>query len=206
MTHSEVIDKVLNWLKKESACRFAFKELPGDSTYGTGESPDVIAFHGAWTVMVEVKVSRQDFLKDAEKPFRANPAIGVGNYRLYACPEGLINIDDLPKGWGLIWITERGAVKLVHGKVKGGQKHLIRRRFWFDSNLESERGLLFTAMSRVYYSGFIGVVNSWTSAAYNALIESGQSEANAKFVAEIFDSVPAPTQKPRRKKKVRSRK
>lgn len=41
----------------------------------------------------------------------------MGTYRCYICPEGVIDIQDLPHGWGLLWVNKRGHVKLKAGHV-----------------------------------------------------------------------------------------
>lgn len=85
-----------------------------------GEMPDVIGYRSATddteTIVVEVKVSRADFLADANKPHRA-PGKGMGLYRYYMCPEGLIGPEEVPSRWGLLYVTPKGRVKAVLGPV-----------------------------------------------------------------------------------------
>ncbi|WP_407503022.1 hypothetical protein [Xanthomonas euvesicatoria] len=66
-------------------------------------------------MLIEVKVSRADFLADARKEHRINPAQGVGKWRYFMCPEGLIDVDELPERWGLLWVSGKGTVKAVAG-------------------------------------------------------------------------------------------
>lgn len=61
------------------------------------------------TVLVECKVSRADFLADKAKPHRH--AGGVGNWRYFLAPEGLIAPDELPAKWGLVEVNARGHLK-----------------------------------------------------------------------------------------------
>ena len=69
----------------------------------SGEMPDAIGWKKAChSVLVESKVSRADFLADRDKPFRQKPEIGVGCERYYLAPRGLIRIEELPAGWGLL--------------------------------------------------------------------------------------------------------
>ncbi|WP_261371418.1 hypothetical protein [Yersinia bercovieri] len=35
----------------------------------------------------------------------------------YICPEGIIDIADLPNAWGLLWVNKRGHVKIKAGHV-----------------------------------------------------------------------------------------
>jgi hypothetical protein len=54
------------------------------------------------SVVVECKVSRADFLADANKPFRLKPEEGLGCERLYMAPQGIIPLEELPANWGLL--------------------------------------------------------------------------------------------------------
>jgi hypothetical protein len=68
------------------------------------ETPDVLGFRSGWSYLLEAKVSRGDFKGDAKKSFRHYPEKGVGNYRSYVCPKGLIKPEELPAGWGLVYV------------------------------------------------------------------------------------------------------
>lgn len=76
------------------------------------ESPDVFGWNYWATVLIEVKVSRSDFLADAKKSVRQQPEDGVGAFRYYCCPEGLITETDLPEKWGLLW-EKNGVITVV---------------------------------------------------------------------------------------------
>lgn len=81
------------------------------------ESPDVWAL-GAWnTVIVEVKVSRSDFLADRKKRWRSDDAEKAcrqaGNLRWYLCPEGVIKPDELPEKWGLLYWDGKRILPIV---------------------------------------------------------------------------------------------
>lgn len=41
----------------------------------------------------------------------------MGTWRYYMCPEGIITLDDLPHGWGLLWVNKRGHVKPMAGHI-----------------------------------------------------------------------------------------
>jgi hypothetical protein len=74
----------------------------------SGEMPDAIGWKKAChSVLVESKVSRADFLADRGKPFRQKPELGVGCERYYLAPRGLIRVDELPSGWGLLEVRGR---------------------------------------------------------------------------------------------------
>lgn len=73
--------------------------------FGSRERPDVVGFRSTCSALIEVKVSRADFFADRKKPERL--AGGLGNYRFYLCPTGLIKPDDLPPRWGLLYADGR---------------------------------------------------------------------------------------------------
>lgn len=114
-THQALVDLALKWLYRPHSanghgCNIAMAECK--SGY-TGEIPDAIGFKlehpGSLSVVVEVKVSRSDFLADRKKAHRITGGMGV--YRYFMCPEGMINTSDLPEGWGLLWVNSRGHIK-----------------------------------------------------------------------------------------------
>ena len=68
------------------------------------ENCDIWATNGYESVVVEVKVSRSDFLRDKKK-LHMQPGMErllTGNYRYYLAPEGIIGEGDLPEGYGLL--------------------------------------------------------------------------------------------------------
>jgi hypothetical protein len=84
----------------------------------SGEMPDAIGWKKAChSVLVESKVSRGDFLADRGKPFRLKPESGVGCERYYLAPRGLIRLEELPAGWGLLEVCGR-EVERVRASAK----------------------------------------------------------------------------------------
>jgi len=74
----------------------------------SGEMPDAIGWkRTCHSVLVECKASRPDFLADRDKPFRLKPETGVGCERYYLAPRGLIRVEELPSGWGLLEVCRR---------------------------------------------------------------------------------------------------
>lgn len=116
-THSELVDVAAEWLKKSryksgvclsGPCPVVVTEL----STAAMEQPDALGWHSGRTILIEVKVSRSDFFADAKKYFRVNPEFGVGQYRWFLCPEGLLQPEEMPKGWGLIWALDIGKVRV----------------------------------------------------------------------------------------------
>lgn len=89
------------------------------------ERADAILFNSSASFLIETKISRSDFLADAKKEFRKSPDKGIGIYRYYACPAGLIKPDELPPKWGLIYVYEgrkRAAMPAGYGaQIKTGE-------------------------------------------------------------------------------------
>jgi hypothetical protein len=125
-THNKLNDIALKWLKRSFqnggvGCHISLPEVGSIDRYG-GERVDAFGyrwgFDGGSTV-VEVKVSRSDYLADAKKPHRINPSHGIGEFRYYMCPEGLISLDELPANWGLLWVGPRNKVTVMTGHQQG---------------------------------------------------------------------------------------
>lgn len=98
-SHAELVNLGARWAKRQG-----FPVITTEiRAAGSREQPDVLAFRGQCSLLIEAKASRGDFLADFKKPERLAPDGGLGVYRLYLCPEGLIGLDDLPPKWGLLW-------------------------------------------------------------------------------------------------------
>lgn len=136
MTHSELCKLAVSWLKRPSSrgghgCKVAIDEC---RTGWTGEVPDAIGYRFAGmedstmdgTVLVECKVSRADFMADKAKPHRRMG--GVGNWRYYMAPKGIICPEDLPEKWGLVEVNERGHLKTRIGAYTDSNYGLQRER------------------------------------------------------------------------------
>ncbi len=106
----------------------------------SGEMPDAIGWKKAChSVLVECKVSRSDFLADRDKPFRQQPETGVGCERYYLAPRGLIGIDELPAGWGLLEVCGR-EIERVKASAKNHRSEI---------GFQNEMNLLLASLRRV---------------------------------------------------------
>jgi len=111
--HRRLCISSAKWLRKPGrirpvSCPYVAVELV---TAGI-ESPDVFGWNYWTTVLIEVKVSHSDFLADSKKHSRKHPEDGVGSFRYYCCPYGLIKEDEVPENWGLLWETEAGIISI----------------------------------------------------------------------------------------------
>jgi hypothetical protein len=104
MQHSTLVAMGVRWLSRRCSIVFYEFATPAD------ENPDVIGWAtGSGSVLIECKLTRSDFLRDAAKPARRKSRSGMGQRRYYLCPAELIRIEDLPPKWGLLWL-ERGQI------------------------------------------------------------------------------------------------
>jgi hypothetical protein len=135
MTHAKLVAMAVRWLR-----RYRCGVVLSEQACISGEMPDAIGWKKAChSVLVESKVSRADFLADRDKPFRQQPETGVGCERYYMAPRGLIRIEELPAGWGLLE---------VHGseidRVKASAKNLRS-----ETGFQNEMNLLLASLRRV---------------------------------------------------------
>lgn len=140
LDHNRLVRIGKKWLSKHDQniivpnCSTVIAELT--SATETGEIPDVLGWASWCSVLLEIKVSRPDFLKDKNKTFRKQNNLGVGDLRYYLCPAHLIEEEDLPEGWGLLWYREETGVEIIKKATK------------LESNLHCERTLLLSYLRR----------------------------------------------------------
>ncbi len=152
-THQGLVDIAELWLQKK--CGIVFAEYNA----GVKEIPDVIGFRkDGMSIMIECKNSRSDFLGDKKKSFRKQPSRGMGQYRLYCCPTGLINKVDLPPKWGLIWVSPTGRTRLVVNPFNstGGKRYLTENKFKY--NEQAERKFMYSIIRRMHLRGHLGEI------------------------------------------------
>ena len=153
MTHDLLIERAKSWLKKKG-CGVVLGE-PFRARTTSRETPDAIGwFSDSTCLLVECKVSRADFFAETKKKFRIEPHIGVGQWRFYLCPPDILQIEDMPDGWGLLWATGR-SVKEIHNIP--GNCHW-RTSPPFISNRITEAEILVQALRRVAIRRHLGDV------------------------------------------------
>lgn len=105
LTHNEIADWAAVRIRK-MGYPLSFSNMTSKTSR---EQPDVLGVNDiSKSILIEVKISRADFLKDKKKPWRADGQ-GFGKRRVYLTPQGLLKPEEVPYGWEL-WE--------VHGKTK----------------------------------------------------------------------------------------
>jgi hypothetical protein len=136
MSHMRLVEDAVRWLRTKYRCGIVLSE----QSCSSGEAPDAIGWKARnHSVIVECKISRSDFLADAAKPWRANPACAMGCERYYLAPLAMIKPDELHDGWGLLEVRGREI-----SIAKRSKKNLRS-----DAGLANEMNLLLASLRRV---------------------------------------------------------
>jgi hypothetical protein len=135
MTHAKLVLMAVDWLR-----RYRCGVVLSEQACVSGEMPDAIGWKKAChSVLVECKASRPDFLVERGKPFRLKAETGVGCERYYLARKGLIRVEELPAGWGLLEACGR-EIERVRPSVKN-----LRSEIGF----QYEMNLLLASLRRV---------------------------------------------------------
>ena len=135
MTHAQLVEKAVQWLRAYR-CGVVLSEQACVS----GEMPDAIGWKRAnHSVLIECKISRADFLADRDKPFRQEQELGLGCERFYLTSPRLLQLKELPSGWGLLELRQR-KVEVVRRSA---------RNLRTPSGLAYEMNLLLASLRRV---------------------------------------------------------
>ena len=125
----------VGWLR-----RYRCGVVLSEPACASGEMPDAFGWKKkCHSVLVECKASRPDFLADRDKPFRQRPETGVGCERYYMAAKGLIRVEEIPAGWGLLEVSGREVEK-----VKPSAKNLRS-----EMGVGYEMNLLLASLRRV---------------------------------------------------------
>ena len=106
--HEKLCQKGVMWLKRNGFTVAAMNVWAA----GSRERVDCVGYRQQCAVLIEAKISRADFLADKNKPERVSG--GIGTYRFYLTPPGLLTAQDLPSGWGLLELRGK-SVDMIHG-------------------------------------------------------------------------------------------
>jgi len=136
--HDELIQIGKKWLKNQGGKRWSCGVIFTELVCAGMETPDIFGLASYGSTMIEVKTSRADFLRDKKKMFRMYPDMGMGGYRFYLCPTGLIKEEELPENWGLVYVNEKGKARII-----------IKPEYQ-ERNLKSENAYIYSVIRRIY--------------------------------------------------------
>lgn len=149
MNHDDLCRIAEKWLLRAKGCGFALTELDA----AIGEIPDSIGFRSGYSIMVECKTSRADFLQDRKKISRLYSRSGVGKFRFYLCPTDLIKPEELPDKWGLVYVNEKGKCRQIvgpKGNIWEGQTE-----FHHERHIVAEMSMMASALRRLHLRGVL---------------------------------------------------
>ncbi|MFH2141389.1 MAG: hypothetical protein ABIJ97_03125 [Bacteroidota bacterium] len=96
--HDRLIKMGIAWLDI-----FCDLVIPEPYNNNVGEIPDIIGYKngGRITYLIECKSSRTDFENEWKKGKRIEYG-GMGNYRYYLIPEGMVESQEIDTAWGIL--------------------------------------------------------------------------------------------------------
>lgn len=151
LTHDQLCDIACRFLQS-NGFKVAFHDkFRAWTSYG--EQPDAIGFRNGASCLLEAKCSRSDLLADRKKPFRIDPSKGMGDWRFMISEPGIVEVADLPEGWGLLHVV-KGRVKKIHG-WPGNCHWVITDSKPFKANKQAECDMMFSALRRMDIRGHL---------------------------------------------------
>lgn len=100
ITHRILCEIGAKWLNYAISWKFRCPYVLVEFSSSAAENPDIFGLRGDKSICIEVKVSRTDFRRDIKKPHRHTG--GIGLTRFYLCPKGMVRVDEITNGWGLL--------------------------------------------------------------------------------------------------------
>ncbi len=148
VTHEELRKLAVRWLTNTCKCSVVLSELVSAAF----ETPDAIGWRFGTSTLVECKVSRSDWLRNADKPsVRAGRAVGCRKY--FLTPAELISPGDLGESTGM---SEYGL--LWTGQASAGYVKVVKEAQLVESNQQQEIRMLTSALRRVRTREFLTIV------------------------------------------------
>ena len=110
LRHEELLKTAATFINNKGLTHFG-KSTYVVCNYNDGMEPiDVFGFGGGCTQIIKVITTRMELNLDLERAYRKCPKYGIGEFRSYLCPNGLLNKEDIPKNWGLLWCDNKGKI------------------------------------------------------------------------------------------------
>ncbi len=160
MTHDDIVERAIRWLLGTHRCNTVLKEF---QAIPVDEHPDALGWKGTWSVLVECKAHRSDFLRDRKKLARVFPSVcAVGCERWYLTPPDLAWPDEIPPGWGLAEVRPATIRRIVTPPVSKLLKPPIASVYppIYHGRTNNELALALAALNRASTRG----LGEWVSA------------------------------------------
>ena len=157
VTHEDLRKAAVKWLINHH-CSHVLSEMV---TCATSEIPDAIGFQHHASYSVECKVSRSDFFANKEKS-HVLCRTSVGEYRYFLVPSGLVKEEEIPEGYGLLYLSGK-RIHMVKQPTRNGNVNLL-----------AERGMLVSALRRVRTREFLTL--NTCECCNNEVVQSSSSE------------------------------
>jgi hypothetical protein len=142
ISHRELVDRAFLYLHT-IGCSVRFKERVSS----VSENPDAMGFGGRnFSILIECKASRADFITDKKKWFRKRPEDGMGYKRYFMAPIGMLIPSEIPKGWGLLEVCEKTP------RINRRVCVTIEAEAFHERNREAEIKYLVSAIRRINIS------------------------------------------------------
>lgn len=142
LTHAELVSLAMRYLASKR-----FRVILAEPGFRK-ERPDAIGFASGFSCLIECKATRKDFLKDSQKPFRMDPALGVGTVRIYLTNPGVCTPDEVPARWMLLEVGDEDTIIVRNGDrslLEGGCLQMSSDEWLFTQrNHEAEADLLYS--------------------------------------------------------------
>ena len=132
ITHDALVKKAKRWLRR-LGCVIIITEM----TCGASEEADAIGWLSTYSVVIECKANRADFLGDKHKPHNRSWRESMGDKRYYLAPPGVIKTEELPDGHGLLELYGNGITIVEDAHFRKEKNH------------QAEITLLVSAMRRI---------------------------------------------------------
>jgi len=137
-THKQLCEIGAKWLIKVISWKYRCNYVVSEFASMCSEQPDIFGLRGGeHTIMIEVKISRSDFLADFKKEHRQTK-YGIGKQRYYLCETNLINIDELPLKWGLLYCDENKNITIIK-----------ESEHFTDVNIDGEMRIMYSIIRRL---------------------------------------------------------
>lgn len=152
MTHNELV-KIAPRIAKKFGFPLSITEMK--TANKTGEIPDCLAFKGGGTsLLIECKISREDFLRDRMKEFRScyenvnNIQSGMGDYRVYLFSEDVkFEEYDIFWGWNYVVVNKKG--EILKSSIPVTNCAFVDQKR-FNKNTQAELAFLYSYIRRTH--------------------------------------------------------